>query len=171
MYPMVCLIPSGSAFTLKPPTKASPEVGRSRPQRIRIVVDFPAPLGPRNPKISPRSTVNETWLTATKLPNCLKRSWATTAFCSARSGRMLPFLSNEGDKHILERGNNLAHTRGSQTVVSQQLVNGSDRHLLRVGENMECRARGIGAEDAGFSGNNLPRRTVVCATHFETMFA
>jgi hypothetical protein len=28
--------------------------------RIRIVVDFPAPLGPRNPTISPGATVNET---------------------------------------------------------------------------------------------------------------
>src|SRR5207244_219539 len=31
---------------------------------MRIVVDFPAPLGPRNPTTWPRSTANETWSTA-----------------------------------------------------------------------------------------------------------
>jgi len=30
-----------------------PAVGRMRPTIIRIVVVFPAPFGPRNPKISP----------------------------------------------------------------------------------------------------------------------
>ena len=28
---------------------AEPDVGRSRPMIMRIVVDFPLPLGPRNP--------------------------------------------------------------------------------------------------------------------------
>ena len=32
---------------------ARPEVGVSSPHRIRMAVDFPAPFGPRNPKISP----------------------------------------------------------------------------------------------------------------------
>jgi hypothetical protein len=31
---------------------------RASPIKIRIVVVFPAPLGPRNPKIAPRGTVN-----------------------------------------------------------------------------------------------------------------
>ena len=33
----------------RPLTSAVPEVGLSRPRIIRIVVDLPAPLGPRNP--------------------------------------------------------------------------------------------------------------------------
>jgi hypothetical protein len=41
------------------------------PVIMRMVVDLPAPLGPRNPSTSPRSTVNETWLTATLGPNVL----------------------------------------------------------------------------------------------------
>ena len=35
---------------------------------IRIVVDFPAPLGPRKPKASPRRTVTSIPRTAVKSP-------------------------------------------------------------------------------------------------------
>jgi hypothetical protein len=51
-----------------------------RPHNIRMVVDFPAPFGPRKPKISPRSTVKERRSTAVKVPNTLVRaSTAMTA--------------------------------------------------------------------------------------------
>ena len=46
---------------------------------MRMVVDLPAPLGPRKPKISPRPTWKLTRLTATKLPNRFSRSSTTTA--------------------------------------------------------------------------------------------
>ena len=36
---------------------------------MRIVVDLPAPLLPRNPNISPRPTSNDTSSTATNAPN------------------------------------------------------------------------------------------------------
>ena len=36
-----------------PAIVALPEVGRTSPQSIRIVVDLPAPFAPRKPKISP----------------------------------------------------------------------------------------------------------------------
>ncbi len=39
-----------------PRTQARPAVGKISPKRILMVVVFPAPLGPRNPKISPSST-------------------------------------------------------------------------------------------------------------------
>jgi hypothetical protein len=51
-----------------PPTVADPDVGCSRPHSIRIVVDLPAPLLPRNPKISPARTSKDTSSTATKFP-------------------------------------------------------------------------------------------------------
>ena len=44
--------PSSSARST-PQTFASPESAGIRPERIRRVVLFPAPLGPRNPTISP----------------------------------------------------------------------------------------------------------------------
>ena len=55
MYPMVLLISSGWVTMSNPPTVPLPPVGISRPQSMRIVVDLPAPFGPRNPKISPWS--------------------------------------------------------------------------------------------------------------------
>ena len=44
---------SGSRATSYPATCARPEVGFSRPQSMRMVVDLPAPFGPRKPKTSP----------------------------------------------------------------------------------------------------------------------
>src|SRR5579871_353426 len=66
-------------MTSRPPTVAEPEVGRSNPQSMRMVVDFPAPLGPRKPKISPRRTSSVTWSTARKSPKRLTRSRVWTA--------------------------------------------------------------------------------------------
>src|SRR4051812_15160574 len=51
-----------------PPTTAVPEDGFNRPHSMRMVVDLPAPLLPRKPKISPRPTANETLSTATNWP-------------------------------------------------------------------------------------------------------
>src|SRR5205807_7990266 len=39
---------------------------------MRMVVDFPAPLGPRKPTTWPRSTAKETWSTAVTPPNRLE---------------------------------------------------------------------------------------------------
>src|SRR5919108_4274941 len=47
---------------------AEPESGSRNPVIIFIVVDFPAPLGPRNPSTSPRITFSETPSTALILP-------------------------------------------------------------------------------------------------------
>jgi len=69
MYPIAVFTLSGSFLTSNPPTSARPEVGSRRPQSILIAVDFPAPLAPRNPKISPSFTSNEMWSTAVKSPN------------------------------------------------------------------------------------------------------
>src|SRR5437867_12931304 len=76
---MFLRIVSGSAATSCPPTLALPLEGASRPQRILMVVDLPAPFGPRKPKISPGRTVKETWSTATKAPNRFTRSSTSTA--------------------------------------------------------------------------------------------
>src|SRR3546814_14667176 len=49
--------------------RASPAVGRRKPMIIFIVVDLPAPFGPRNPSTSPRATVSDTRSTALMEPN------------------------------------------------------------------------------------------------------
>jgi hypothetical protein len=51
---------------------AVPASGRISPSSIRSVVVFPAPLGPRNPVIRPRATVNDTSCTAGRWPNFLR---------------------------------------------------------------------------------------------------
>ena len=51
-----------------PPTGTVPEVGRSSPRIIRIVVDLPAPFGPRNPVTCPGLTWKSIPSTATVWP-------------------------------------------------------------------------------------------------------
>src|SRR5947207_5710746 len=63
------LTPSGSRVTSIPPTIADPDVGFNSPHNIRIVVDLPAPLLPRKPKISPLRTSKLTSSTARNCPN------------------------------------------------------------------------------------------------------
>src|SRR3954447_226934 len=48
--------------------RTSPAVGRSRPSIMRMVVDLPAPLGPRKPVTMPGLTVKVRLLTATFSP-------------------------------------------------------------------------------------------------------
>src|ERR1043166_538219 len=103
MYPMLRLISSDSEATSKPATVAFPEDGLRSPHRIRIVVDFPAPLGPRKPKISPWATSTETRSTATKSPNRLVRSCMLTAGPFASGGMRHLFLHHQGNEYIFER--------------------------------------------------------------------
>src|SRR5262245_20292986 len=55
----------GCSRTSKPATLADPAVGGRKQVRTRMVVVLPAPLGPRNPTISPFCTSNEMLSTAT----------------------------------------------------------------------------------------------------------
>src|SRR5436190_12901204 len=65
---MARFTPSGLRLTSMPPTSAVPDVGFNRPHNMRMVVDLPAPLAPRKPKISPCFTENDRSSTATKSP-------------------------------------------------------------------------------------------------------
>ena len=62
----------GAAATSWPQITARPASGGKKPATMRIVVDLPAPLGPRNPTISPRRTVKLTLLTASMGPKRLR---------------------------------------------------------------------------------------------------
>src|SRR3954468_17936217 len=84
MYPIRRLTPSGSRVTSTPPTIALPDVGSSKPHNIRMVVDLPAPLLPRKPKISPRRTSKVTRSTATNWPN--RRVSSRTAMAAPADG-------------------------------------------------------------------------------------
>src|ERR1043165_9391986 len=95
MYPMRRFTPSGSLVTSMPPTVAVPDVGFSSPHSMRIVVDLPAPLLPRNPKISPRATSNVTLSTATNWPN--RRVRPRTTIAGLLSNRTLQARFGEAD--------------------------------------------------------------------------
>src|ERR1022692_4730625 len=58
-------------------------VGVNKPHNMRMAVDLPAPLGPRNPKISPFFTARETSSTATNEPNFFTRLRVSTEFMPA----------------------------------------------------------------------------------------
>ena len=58
-----------SAGIGSPSTCTRPDVGSRSPSSIASVVVFPAPLGPRNPTISPARTWNERSSTTTRAPN------------------------------------------------------------------------------------------------------
>src|SRR5690349_13606633 len=72
-----------SRHTSLPKMRAEPEVARISPRRMAMVVDFPAPLGPRYPKTSPSSMVRSSPSMAATLPyrlvSCsISIAWATS---------------------------------------------------------------------------------------------
>ena len=76
------------------PPRRRPPSARSRPQRIRMSVDLPEPLGPSRPKISPRRTPSETWSSARTLPKSRETARDLDAesgsrACAAAGGRAL----------------------------------------------------------------------------------
>src|ERR1035441_1585337 len=105
---MFCRTASGSRATSKPATTARPEVGLSSPQSMRMVVDLPAPFGPRNPKTSPLLTSRLIRSTATKPPKRFtKFSIATDVTCSGMGRRSALDRIHEqvldGWRHLLNR--------------------------------------------------------------------
>src|SRR5271155_48268 len=71
---------------------AVPEVGVMKPASMRMVVDLPAPLGPRKPSTSPRATLKDTLSTAVKLPKRLVRPLMTISGGSVSAATVAPLL-------------------------------------------------------------------------------
>src|SRR5882762_1879094 len=63
----------GFSCTPSPHTETLPALGGMKPVIMRMVVDLPAPLGPRNPSTSPVPTSKETPSTARFEPKDLLR--------------------------------------------------------------------------------------------------
>ena len=72
MYPILALAFLLFLEILNPLIKILPLVGSIKPVSIFIVVDLPAPLGPKRPIISPSFISKEILSTATKLPYFLQ---------------------------------------------------------------------------------------------------
>src|SRR5689334_3688428 len=76
-----------------PSTSTSPASGARRPSRISIVVVFPAPFGPSNPKHSPRRTVRSRPFTAVTAPYLLTTPRQLRATFCEDTGRFYPWYT------------------------------------------------------------------------------
>src|SRR3954454_18319613 len=79
----------GFSKTSNPHTFAFPLVGGRTPVRMRIVVVFPAPFGPRNPRISPDWTWKLTSSTAFRSRYLFERC-ETSIMCCDSFGASCP---------------------------------------------------------------------------------
>src|SRR6266851_9582433 len=94
---------------------ARPEVGLGRPSSSRMVVDFPAPFGPRNPVMRPRASSKVRSLTAVTVPYRL---------VSASTAMVLMAVPPEGVVHVvrwtrLTLGGAAARGAGRQDALSR----------------------------------------------------
>ncbi len=80
-----CSSRSPSRAMSRPSMKISPESGRSSPLRQRISVDFPAPLRPIMPRISPLRTLSDTPSRAAVVPNRRLTSVSLTTSTGVRT--------------------------------------------------------------------------------------
>src|SRR5215469_9114119 len=78
-------IGAGAARYSRPLTRTRPAEGSSRPAIIRIVVDLPAPFGPRKPVTTPGRTTKSSPLTASFAPYRLLRFSTSIIACSLPS--------------------------------------------------------------------------------------
>ena len=79
-YPISCFACNGCDFRSILLISILPLSGSKKPVNIFIVVDFPAPFGPKNPTTSPRFTAKSILSTATKFPNDFFRLFASISF-------------------------------------------------------------------------------------------
>jgi len=89
-------------------------VGFSKVVKIIIVVLFPAPLGPKNPKISPFSTEKEISLTATRSPNDFVRDLVSIEYndlISSENYKLLSIQAIDPHKKFKECFEKIKHER------------------------------------------------------------
>src|SRR5215831_10744285 len=105
---MRCRAIGSRTFTSK--RKASPLVAFTNPSNTFIVVVFPAPLGPKNPKTSPARTCRFKFLTATFFPSDAEGAlYSTRRFLSSTIACIIE-LPPHDDKSDAGRDNDDAIT-------------------------------------------------------------
>src|SRR3990172_5387572 len=133
----------GWARTSTPATWAQPASGRVSPARTRRNVVFPAPFGPKRPKISPGLTATETPFRARRYRKSLTRPRVSS---SIRSGRGLQVFQDSADvSPNRSPGRKLyCRLRNTLTRMASQDAHLAQYRLLR--------------EDAFRESNSLPTR-------------
>src|SRR5512133_1937358 len=116
----------------RPATVPWPPEGSRSPHSIRMVVDLPAPLGPRKPKISPWRTSRLMRLTATKSPNRRSRLRRVTANSAMRH------LGNRGGEDVLEGGLDHFYSLAGESLRAQDRLHGGATAIRIFGQNMDA---------------------------------
>src|SRR5258708_707483 len=114
-----------------------PAVGASRPVSIFIVVDFPAPFGPRKPKNCPGATRRLTPSTAVKSPKRRVRPWVQMVGAGSMK---LPNLAHPGEFR--------AH-------------HGSSLPDLKVNQSWHCLSAGLSVDPRCFRRSSLASRRLL----------
>ena len=87
--PVCSIPPTAPAATARagdmPNSETRPESGRVRPSTMSMVVDLPAPFGPRSATVSPGAIIRSTERTARTVPYDLDRCDSTIAAPGALS--------------------------------------------------------------------------------------
>src|SRR3954453_10399499 len=101
-----------------PATVAAPDVGSTSVHSILMVVDLPAPLGPRKPKTSPEATSKSTPSTATRSSYVFVRALRTTAGFTFRTvvDMTVPDRVHSAVAHLARAG--FTDAAGTQTALS-----------------------------------------------------
>src|SRR5947209_6053967 len=164
MYPMRWRAPTGSSAMSTPSTTTLPVVGRRYPVMTRMVVVFPAPLGPRSPSTSPCSTSKLTSAMAWVLPKRrpTPTTWTPAVTCAAPlrpvvgRARAHPFgIAKTGrDGRFDREGLSLVGPVHDREAVARRWRRGVDRLVVvRSGETVE----GVAAEVVQPAHEALPR--------------
>ena len=116
--------PTASRQGSPPSSRTVPPSARSRPSSTRMVVDLPAPLGPRKPVMSPGATVRSRPSSALVRPKDLDRPWISTASCDRRGVSPLqgPLLSRHRSSPSLDVLNGMPFSRVRQECVVHRRV-------------------------------------------------
>src|SRR5260221_2285459 len=125
MQPRQRMAASKSWRTSWPQMVTEPDVGLISPTSMRIVVVFPAPFGPRNPKTSPGFRAKETSSTIVRVPMTLVRCSAVSVFKTPLSyGSAPPFELVSPHRPGSDRGRGV---RGQADRVSARGYRGAGR--------------------------------------------
>src|SRR5664280_2907178 len=141
---MCDLMLSACVPTSNPATVALPPLGARIPVRMRIVVDLPAPFGPRKPKIWPLGTSKLKRFTAMKLPNRFSRPFTTTAMSSCVLMSFLSLLREHRDENVLERRVDPVNVYNADARATENRAGLLCRDLRRTGHQVNAIAEQAG---------------------------
>ena len=150
--------PDPSAHVVAGHLDAVPEVGARKPVTIFIVVDLPAPLGPRNPSTSPRSTEKLTPSTARSEGKSFVRFWIWSIMGrSAASAAALEFAPPGGQRRRPQGGAQRRAQAANGGTIDIRTVRRTQGRLPARGAAL---TRGHPAGRATHAPGNALRRTV-----------